>query len=589
MLIENIKSGANLCNPWLVGRTWLVVTFIAIIGCKGTDDTPNSALRTPHSVVQFTDVTSEARIQFRHVHGGSGEKYFVETMGSGAAFLDYDNDGDQDFYLVQSGEILKSRIPAQESPMTNILYRNEGDGTFTDVTEKAGVGDTGYGMGVAVGDIDNDGNLDIYVTNFGPNVFYHNNGDGTFTDVTENAVVGDEQWGASAAFADVDADGYLDLYVVNFVDFSFDNNKFCGDKKKGIRSYCGPLSYNGISDILYRNNGDMTFTDVTKEAGVKNPEGKGLGVVFLDYDNDGDVDIYIANDSVMNFFYRNDGHGIFTDVTHLSGTGFNEHGRVQAGMGVDAGDFDNDGYFDLFVTNFSHDYNTLYRNNGSGVFNDFTFLTSLEKTSWSYVGWGTGFFDYDNDGDQDIFITNSNSVYEYGLMEIHEEEEGPQEDLLYENQGDGTFADVSKRSGEYFLTEKGGRGTAFGDIDNDGDLDLLVTNNNDEVVLLQNDGGNQNNWLLVKTIGTKSNRDGIGARIRVVSGDLAQVEEVRSGSSYLCQSDLRVHFGLGKRERVDRLEIHWPSGLDETFKNIKPNQLLILTEGKGIEEQKFSL
>jgi hypothetical protein len=581
MLLENIKSRANLCNPWPIGRTWLVVAFIIIvIGCGCKDDTPQSALRTPHSGVQFTDVTAEAGIQFRHVHGGSGEKYFVETLGSGATFFDYDRDGDQDLYVVNSGPLPGY---APDEVVKNILYQNNGDGTFTDVTNEAGIGDTGYGMGVAVGDVDNDNYPDVYVTNFGPNVFYHNNGDGTFTDETQKAGVGNDQWGTSAAFADVDGDGNLDLYVANFVDFSLDKNKYCGNRRKGTRRYCGPRDYEGVSDILFRNNGDGTFSDVSKESGVENIGGKGLGVVFVDFDNDEDADVYIANDSVRNFLYRNNGNGIFTDITFLSGTGYNEDGMAQAGMGTDAGDYDNDGYFDLFVTNFSHDHNTIYRNNGTGIFDDYTFLTGLKESSWSYVGWGTGFFDYDNDGDQDIFITNSPSVYDMGIIEI--DEDTPHQDLLFENLGDGTFIDVSKKSGDHFHIEKSGRGVAFGDMDNDGDMDLFVTNNNQDAVLLRNDGGNQNNWLIIRTIGTESNRDGIGTRIKVVTGDITQMDEVKSGTSYLCQSDLRLHFGFGEKKRVDLLEIRWPSGLVETYENVKTNQLLIVTEGTGIEKK----
>jgi hypothetical protein len=379
----------------------------------------------------------------------------------------------------------------------------------------------------------------------------------------------------------------MELLRSNFVEFTEKSHKFCGNKAKKIRAYCHPDEYKGVSDILYRNDGDGTFTDVTKKAGVYNSEGKGLGVICLDYDNDGDQDIFVANDSIRNILYRNNGNGTFTDVTFESGTGYNQDGKTEAGMGTDFGDYDNDGYFDLFVTNLADETNTLYHNHGGTHFTDITFLTGLGEEDEFYVGWGTSFVDHDNDGDQDLFIVNGHVIDNIEMLrDIHT---FPQRDWLFENDGDGSFNEISMEMGEYFSIRKPGRGAAFGDIDNDGDMDLLVTNNNDEAVLLQNDGGNQNNWLLVKTIGTKSNRDGIGARIIVVSEDLTQMDEVKSGSSYLCQSDLRVHFGLGKRGRVDRLEIRWPSGLVESYKNRKPNQLLILTEGKGIEEQKFPL
>ncbi|MCH7762040.1 CRTAC1 family protein, partial [candidate division TA06 bacterium] len=471
-------------------------------------------------------------------------------MGSGAAFLDYDNDGNLDLYIVNSGP-----LPGfgSEEVIRNLLYRNEGDGTFTYVTEEAGVGDTGYGMGVSVGDLDNDGYPDIFVTNFGPNLLYHNNGDGTFTDVTRKAGVGDDRWGCSAAFLDYDGDGYLDLYVTNYLDFTFDNHKFCGDPVKNIRAYCHPDHYNGVEDILYRNNGDGTFSDVTKAAGVSNPEGKGLGVICFDYDNDGDTDIYITNDSVRNFLYRNNGDGTFTDVTLFTGAGYNEDGKTEAGMGTDFGDYDHDGYFDIFVTNLDYETNTLYHNDEGDYFADLTFLAGLGEPSIDYVGWGTNFIDYDNDGDEDLFLTNGHVIDNINLLNPNLTV--AQRDFLFENRGDGTFADVSSQSGEYFSIEKVGRGTAFGDYDNDGDVDLFVTNSNDTPNLLRNDGGNQNNWLMIKTLGRQSNRDGIGTRISVVSGDLIQMDEVKSGSSYLCQNDLRVHFGLGKRRQVDRVEI----------------------------------
>ncbi|MCH7761381.1 CRTAC1 family protein, partial [candidate division TA06 bacterium] len=359
------------------------------------------------------------------------------------------------------------------------------------------------------------------------------------------------------------------------------NHKSCIRGNTEVPVYCHPDAYNGVSDLLYHNNGDGTFTDVTQEAGLFNPEGKGLGVVCTDYDNDGDVDLYIANDSVRNFLYRNNGDGTFADVTFRANVGYNEDGKTEASMGTDFGDYDNDGYFDVFVTNLDAETNTLYHNEGDGTFADVTYASGLGEVSWLYVGWGTSFFDYDNDGDQDLFVANGNTndnVHLFSDVITYS-----QRNHLFRNRGDGTFENLSSQSGVHFSEARVSRGAAFGDFDNDGDLDILLTNSNDFPNLLRNDGGNQDNWLLVKTVGTRSNRDGIGTRITVVSGDLTQVEEVRSGSSYLSQNDLRLHFGLGKRKKIDLLEIRWPSGLVETHKNIEVNQILVATEGEGIE------
>ena len=534
--------------------------------------------------VQFVDVAAQAGLTLVNTCGSKEKWYIIEAKGGGAAaFLDYDNDGDLDVYLI-NGSTLEGFKPGQEP--TNKLYRNNGDGTFTDVTERAGVGDTGWGMGCSVADYDNDGYPDIYVTNYGPNVLYHNNGDGTFTDVTNRAGVGDKRWSTGSAWGDYDKDGDLDLYVSNYLDFETLYKR--KDKSlqpiiwRGIKVMAGPRGLKGAADVLYRNNGDGTFTDVTRQAGVVDyQKGYGFSVVFGDYDNDGDLDLYIANDSTPNYLYQNNGDGTFTEVALIAGVAYNEDGREQAGMGVAYGDYDNDGYMDIFVTNFSDDTNTLYHNEGNGFFTDVTFQAHLGEESLPYVCWGSSFFDYDNDGDLDLFVPTGHvypQVDRFNIGQTYAEK-----NLLFENNGDGTFTEVSEFAGPGLKIQKVSRGACYGDYDNDGDVDILILNLNDAPTLLRNEGGNRNNWLMIKTIGTRGNRDGVGAKIKVVAGELVQYREVTAcGSSFLSQNDMRVHFGLGKRGRVDLIEIKWLSGEIQRFKNIPANQLLVVKEGEGI-------
>ena len=563
------------------GRIWTALfVIVSMVGPIGSCDQKQDA--GGEQGVQFVDVTAQANVGFRHVHGGSGRKYFVETMGAGCGFFDYDNDGDLDLYAVNG-----AALPgfAGDVTPTNRLYRNNGDGTFTDVTERAGVGDTGYGKGCVAGDIDNDGDLDLYVANYGPNLLYRNNGDGTFTDVTERAGVGDSHWGAGCAFLDYDNDGDLDLYAANYLDYSLDDPRidlipyivdYQGAPVTDLKTYPHPHNFNGVPDRLYRNNGDGTFTDVADAAGVANAEGKSLGVVVIDYDDDGDPDLYVANDMVGNFLYRNEGDGTFAEVGLISGVAYDENGQEEGGMGVDAGDYDNDGRMDLIVTNFQHETYTLYHNNGDGTFSDVSFASDTGRVTRPYLGWGVGFFDYDNDGYGDLFAANGH--VQDNIERLDRSTSYPQRNLLFHNNGEGTFADASLKSGDGMRLVKASRGTAFGDYDNDGDVDLFVLNANERSDLLRNDGGNRNNHLTVRTVGTVSNRDGIGARVRVVSGRLRQVKEVRSGSSYLSQNDLRVHFGLGRRSTVDTLEIRWPSGVVQVLKDVPVNQFLTVTE-----------
>ncbi|RKU13605.1 hypothetical protein C6502_04370 [Candidatus Poribacteria bacterium] len=529
-----------------------------------------TAVSHAQMAVQFVDITTEAGIAFKHVNGATDRKFYLETMGSGAAFLDYDNDGDLDLYIVNGAP-----LPGFETTdlPTNILYQNDRNGRFSDVTAAAGVGDTSYGMGCVAADYDNDGDSDLYVTNFGENILYRNNGDGTFNDATAHAGVGNgEKWSSSCAFVDYNHDGNLDLYVVNYLDYDIAKDRDWHDPR-GRRIYSNPQVYAGISDTLYRNNGDGTFTDVTRQTGVYNSDGKGLGVTCGDYDNDGRIDIYAANDTTPNFLYRNVGDGRFVDIAPFAGAAYNEHGVAEGGMGVDFGDYNNDGALDIFVTNFSNETNTLYHNTADGALIDFTNIVGLGEVSFLKLAFGTKFFDANNDGALDLFVANGH-LYptESDALEY------AQTDQLFINAGEGTFVDLSEESGEYFSTKRVGRGAAFGDYDNDGDTDIFVVNLNQEGVLLRNEGGNSHNWLMIKTVGVKSNRDGIGARIEVTTSSHIQMKEVQAGSSYLSGHDLRLLFGLGTERKAEAVRIDWPSGAEQILKDVEANQLLIITE-----------
>ncbi len=523
--------------------------------------------------IQFVDVTQEAGIHWKHVDGRSGQKYFMETLGSGAAFFDYDADGDPDLYFV-NGAPLPGYV-SQEIP-TNCLYRNNGDGTFTDVTEKAGVGDTGYGHGCAVGDYNNDGQLDLYVTNYGTNRLYRNNGDGTFTEVAESAGVTEPRWSTSCAFADYDRDGNLDLYVVNYIVFDINENPWCGLREKGIRAYCEPDNFIAQSDTLYRNNGDGTFTDVTKTAGIYNTTGKGLGVVWGDYNNDGAADIYVANDSTENLFYRNNGDGTFEEVGFMVGVALSENGAAENGMGTTFGDWNNDGWFDLTVTNYAQQTNTLYHNDADGFFTDATTTTKTAQRTYPYLGWATAFIDYDNDGYQDLFVANGH-LHE-NLAELGQEGTYGQRNLLFRNNSNGTFTEISETLGPGMKLTDVSRGATFADYDLDGDIDIVVTNSNTAPRLLRNDGGNRKNWLQIRLTATNGSTDAIGARVKITTGTLTQTREVRSGDGYLSQQDLTLHFGIGDSEQVDSIEVQWQSGAKQLIGSVPANQVLSLEE-----------
>ncbi len=534
---------------------------------------------TPASDLRFTEISKPAGITFKHVFSPE-KKYIAESMSGGVALFDYDNDGFLDIYFVNS---LTVDLAKSHQKTRSALYHNNGNNSFTDVTDKAGVGDIGFGMGVAVGDYNNDGFEDFYVTCLGPDHLFNNNVNGTFTDVTIKAGVSDPRWSTGAAFVDYDNDGHVDLFVSNYVGFDFNDLPEFGVGRtcqfKGVPVQCGPRGLPGAGDSLYRNNGDGTFEDVSKKAGVSDPNGYyGLGVIAGDFDEDGFVDIFVANDSTPNFFYHNNGDGTFKEIAFEAGTAVNGSGSEQGCMGVTLGDYDHDGRLDLFITNFDDEYNILYRNDGSNSFTDVSFKSKVAQVSLPYVGWGTKFFDYDNDGWVDLFVANGHVYPQRGHYR--------QRELLHHNNQDGTFSEVASQTGSALMEERVGRGTAFGDFDNDGDVDLVVNDLDGSPQLLRNDGGNASNSVLIKTVGGKSNRDGIGARVKIVSGDLTQIDEVRSAGSYLSQSDLRLHFGLAKRTKIDLLEVRWPSGVIDRVPGLSANKVLTVKEGKGVVEQK---
>src|SRR5262245_38058511 len=514
--------------------------------------------------VTFSDFTRPAGITFKHENGASSQKYLPETMSAGALIFDYDNDDWPDIFLANGGSFVDRAVA---SNARHRLYHNNKDGTFKDTTAASGIGVSGFGMGACSADYDNDGWPDLYVTAVEANKLYRNNGNGNFVDVTAKAGVGGNGlWSSSCAFADIDNDGDVDLYVTNYVDFTVKNNKYCS-AMQNIRTYCHPNVYKPVPHVLYRNNGDGTFTDITKEAGVYRTDGNGLGVVFGDYDGDGWIDIYVANDSVPNFLFHNKGAGVFEEVALRAGVAVGSDGQPLAGMGTDMGDVNGDGLLDIFVTNLDRQTHNLYRNLGKGLFADVTFESGIGEATLPFVGFGAAFFDYDNDTDLDLAVANGDVIDNVSLFRDSTSYE--QRNLLLVNDGNGKFKDVGPVSGPGFTLKKAHRSLSAADLDNDGDLDLVIGNVGQTADVLRNDGGSKRNSLLIKAIGTKSNRDGIGARLKLTVGGKVLLREVKAGSSYLSQSDLRVHFGMGQAPRADQLEIRWPSGAVEIVKNIE--------------------
>ena len=555
---------------------WTLLNHQLVLGANKLEGEISSSLP------QFTDQTTASGIDFHHVSGGLEKKYILEAKGGGAGFFDYDNDGDLDLYMVNGATLDTYQM---KSGPGNVLYRNDGKSSFVNATAESGVGDAGWGHGCAVGDIDNDGYRDLYVTNYGGNVLYHNQADGSFSNITTTAGVGGNRYSSSAAFFDYDNDGDLDLYVAHYVAFDIDNMPDEATRKKlcvflGGPVYCGPGGMPGTPDILYRNEGDKTFSDVTLDSGIdQTGDYYGLGVIPEDYDNDGDLDLFVANDTTPNLLFQNNGDGDFTDAALLAGVAYNADGDEEAGMGVDFGDVDNDGDADLIVTNFFAETNTLYRNDGTGGFTDYTVLAGLASPTLHFVGFGTRFFDYDNDGYLDLFIANGHVYPHVSLVPAGGTYR--QSNQLFRNMGEGRYVDVSAQSGPGLRLEKASRGACVGDYDNDGDGDVLVANMNDLPTLLRNDGGNRLNSIIIQVFGTRSNRDGVGTRIRLKTAGETQYRTVNGASSYLSHSDIRTHVGLGTSTQADLIEINWPDGSIDSIADVPANHLLVVYQGRG--------
>ncbi|NKB71312.1 MAG: hypothetical protein GKR89_29920 [Candidatus Latescibacteria bacterium] len=573
----------------------------------------------------FVDIAAQGQLYFTHTSGAGGHYYLIETMGAGAAFLDYDGDGLLDIYLVDGFDLahvdpghqpinLVQRVPgayrvveeyrqalrfngqvdstvyrvvqtAANPSRGNGLYRNRADGTFSQVPQANGAPDPGYGMGVAVGDYDNDGDPDIYVTNYGPNALYRNDL-GTFSNISEKAGIDVPHWSSSAAFFDYDNDGDLDLFTVNYLDFTVANNRLCGSitgmgdglvtVPEANRTYCSPKRYNGAPDILYRNDGDDTFTDITRQAGLFQIFGKGLGVSGGDIDDDGDIDLYVANDGIRNYLYRRDPGPGFTDIGLDAGVAYNSAGGPESGMGTGLGDYDGDGDPDLFVTNFSDETNTLYRNDGRATFTDVTDQTGLGQPSLPYLGFGTVLFDGDNDGDLDLYVANGHVEDKAHLRD--QRLTYAQTDQYFENTATGAFADASASSGPALAQKYVTRGVAKGDYDNDGDIDLLLTNSNGPAQLLRNDLPPANHWLTLKLVGTADNRDAVGAVVRLTCDERVLTRSIVAGGSYLTASDTRLHFGLGPCAAIDQVDIRWPNGTRQQLGPMATRQFLLIEQ-----------
>jgi hypothetical protein len=560
-----------LRNPFRRPRTQLLPILVATFLCA------NALLgQTSAPSVQFTNVTVQSGIKFVHYPGNKGVAIIREVFGPGVCVADFDGDGFQDIYFVNGRDLYDRGIAAK-----NALYHNNGNGTFTDVTDAAGVPGTAYGLGCVWGDYDNDGFPDLYVTQFGRNVLYHNNGNGSFTDVTDKAGVAGVASGTvfhgGATFFDYDRDGHLDLYVGGYVTLDKNSPRYCDFVD--VRTNCPPSVYKGSPAILYHNNGDGTFTDVTSAAGVYQPEGKNLSVAAVDYDDDGWPDIFVANDGVNAYLYHNEHNGTFTEVGLLAGMALTGRGKTMAAMCMSLGDYDNDGRLDLYISDFQKSSDHIWHNEGKGSFEEVSDQVGITAPTYNVLSFGGGFFDYDNDGWLDLFIANGHVYAE--VEQSAQRAAYKQINSLFHNDGKGKFVEVTKSSGDGFQTPYVGRGAAFADFDNDGNVDVIVANNGDPPLLLHNSGGTGNHFVNFKLVGTKSNRDAMGARIRIHAGPLSQIREIYGGGSYLSQSDLRANFGLGKATRVSSVEVSWPSGQTQTFKDFEADKFYLIEEGKS--------
>jgi len=552
-----------------------VIFFSAASAAQVAPQSPEQLSGRPGT---FVDVTSAVGVNFRYLPSHTSKKYLIETMGAGVALFDYDNDGRLDIFLVNGAPIddpePSGSVPQKTGPKYwNRLYHQKSDGTFEDVTEKAGLQGAGYGMGVAVGDYDNDGYEDLCVTAYGGNKLYHNNGDGTFTDVTEKAGVGGSGWSTSAAWVDLDNDGLLDLVVLRYLDWDF-HDVWCGERKEGYRSYCHPDIFQPVTPLVYHNDGNGHFTEVSQKTGLSKP-GKELGIALADYDRDGHIDIFVANDSMVEFLYHNKGDGTFEEVGLASGAAVDANGRTYAGMGVDFADYNHDGLPDLVITNLAGQTYALYQNVGDGNFNYVSDSSGFRRITQPHSGWGVAFMDYDNDGWNDLVIAQGHDLdtIELTFPNMHYRE--PM--LLARNTGRG-FIDVSAESGAIFGQAWVARGLVIGDIDNDGRLDAVVTTNDGPAYVLHNETATQSHWLMLKLVGHKSNRDAIGAEVKLITVKGMQFATVSTAGSYLSSKDKRVHFGLGTEIAAQSIEIRWPSGIVQTLNNVRGDQILQVDE-----------
>ncbi|MGI9036019.1 MAG: CRTAC1 family protein [Pyrinomonadaceae bacterium] len=563
-------------------KSFAVIIFLSLLwNCvQKTSAQSDSNVCKSRKIPQLIDIIDKTGIKFTHTSAPE-KKYIVESMSGGVILLDYDRDGWLDIYLTNAPTV-EMELKGQKS--RSALYHNNHDGTFTDVTDKAGVGYPGFAMGGAVGDYNNDGFPDIYVTCLGGNVLYRNNGDGTFTDVTKQAGVDDVRWSTGASFGDYDGDGFEDLLVANYVDFKLNDLPGFGSsptcKFRGIDVQCGPRGLKGAGDSLFHNNGDGTFSDVSKKMGVDDASGYyGMQAIWADFGGTGKLDAYVANDSTPNFFYKNGGDK-FAEIGLESGTAVSGDGSEQGSMGVAVGDYLHTGRFSIFVTNFADEYNTLYRNDGNYSFTDVSFAAKVAQSSRPFVGWGTGFFDFDNDGWLDLFAVNGHVYPQVGEFLSGAKYHQPK--LIYINNGDGTFCDASSQTGTALTEFRTARGAAFGDLDNDGQIDVVVGDLDGSPMILHNEGDKSNHWITLELAATKGSPLAIGARVKVTAGEMTQTEEIRSGGSYLSQNDLRVHFGLGKATKVDAIEIRWTDGKTETIKDVAADKFYSILEGAGI-------